>query len=53
MEKKLALTSHINKDGTIDQTNEIRYEDWQSKYREILEEYKEEKMRTQEMLSGM
>jgi len=47
------LTSHINKDGTIDQTNEIRYEDWQSKYRAILEEYKEERQRSLDMMNEM
>ena len=47
------MTSHINKDGTIDQTNEIRYEDWQSKYRAILEEYKEERQRSLDMMNEM
>lgn len=41
------------KDGLPDLTNELRYEDWQTKYKEILEEYKLEKLKTTEMLEGL
>lgn len=48
-----ALNLPLNKNGEIDQMNEMRYEDWQSKYKGILEEYKKEKQRTNDLLETM
>ena len=53
-DKKKDLLSQIaGKDGVPDQTNELRYEDWQSKYKEILEEYRREKTKTQDMVESL
>ena len=46
-DKKDIFANAADKNG-VEQTNELRYEDWQSKYKDILEEFKQERLETQD-----
>ena len=52
--KKKGLINVPNlKNGEIDQQNEMRYEDWQTKYKMILMEFEAEKQKTTDLLALM